>query len=145
MLKLPKLYREQSGETNIETWSSTDVHIRTKVLGRLLSPCLHYRPYIVEIEAILNDRPLTYMYLDETDPEPLTPSHLLYGRQITMLPYRVVNIEDDELADPDYTPGPVLREKTKKHTVLLQYFQKHWKREYFDFTPRNSQSTRKEH
>ena len=83
---------------------------------------------IVETEAILNDRPLTYVSSDVTDPEPLTPSHLLYGRRITTLPYRVV--EDDKLADPDYTPGPVLREKTKRHTLLLQHFQKRWKREY---------------
>ena len=34
----------------------------------------------MEIEAVLNDRPLTYLCADVTDPEPPTPSHLLYGR-----------------------------------------------------------------
>ena len=33
---------------------------------------------VVEIEAVLNDRPLTYVSNDSQDPEPLTPSHLLY-------------------------------------------------------------------
>ena len=32
---------------------------------------------IVEIEAILNDRPLTYTSTDLDDPEPLWPSHFL--------------------------------------------------------------------
>ena len=99
-----------------------------KVLGRLFITLSTLQTLIVEIEAILNDRPLTYVSSDVTDPEPLTPSHLLYGRRITTLPYRVV--EDDEVADPDYTPGPVLREKSKRHTLLLQHFQKRWKREY---------------
>ena len=30
---------------------------------------------VVEIEAMLNDRPLSYVSPDLSDPEPLTPSH----------------------------------------------------------------------
>ena len=37
---------------------------------------------IVEVEAMLNDHPLTYISSDISDPEPLTPAHLLYGRRI---------------------------------------------------------------
>ena len=47
-----------------------------------------------EIEALLNDRPLTYISTDVQDAEPLTPAHLLYGRKIIPLPY-----EHDELED----------------------------------------------
>ena len=35
---------------------------------------------LIEKEAILNSRPLTYFYAENTE-EPLTPSHLLYGRR----------------------------------------------------------------
>ena len=52
----------------------------------------------VEIEAILNGRPLTYLCTDVTDPEPLMPSHLLYGWRITTLPD--LEVEDDEKHPP---------------------------------------------
>ena len=39
----------------------------------------------VEIEAIINSRPLSYVSSDDTE-EPLTPSHLLVGRRILSLP-----------------------------------------------------------
>ena len=35
---------------------------------------------LIEVEGVLNSRPLTYVY-DEID-EPLTPSHLIMGRRI---------------------------------------------------------------
>ena len=42
---------------------------------------------IVEVEAVLNDRPLTYTSNDIDDPKILTPAQLLYGRKITRLPH----------------------------------------------------------
>jgi hypothetical protein len=53
---------------------------------------------VVEIEAILNDGPLTYLSSDVQDGEPLTPAHLLYGRRITSLPYPD---NGDESEDPN--------------------------------------------
>lgn len=71
-----------------------------KVLSRvhILLPVLE--TLIVEIEAILNDHPLTYTLSDANDLEPLTPSHLLYGRRKTLVPYE--NVEDDEVDDPNF-------------------------------------------
>ena len=40
---------------------------------------------IVEIESIINSRPLTFLNSDDTE-EPLTPSHLMVGRRILSLP-----------------------------------------------------------
>lgn len=42
---------------------------------------------VKEIEDIINDRPLTYVSSDIKDAEPLTSSHLLYGRRILHTPY----------------------------------------------------------
>ena len=36
---------------------------------------------VFEIEAVINSRPLCYIYDDEVN-EPLTPSHLMYGRRL---------------------------------------------------------------
>ena len=51
-----------------------------KVLGRAFVSLIMLQTVIVEIEAVLNDCPLTYVLSEINDPEPLTPSHLLYGR-----------------------------------------------------------------
>jgi len=42
---------------------------------------------IVEVEPMLNDRPLTNVSSDLSDAKPLTPSYLLYGRKIQMIPH----------------------------------------------------------
>ena len=68
----------------------------------------------MEIEAVLNDRPLTYLCADVTDPEPLTPSHLLYGWRITTLPH--VEVEDDEMIDASYCLSSVLWERSRRQT-----------------------------
>ena len=41
---------------------------------------------IIKVEAVINSRPLTYVYSDARDPEPLTPSQLLIGRRLNLLP-----------------------------------------------------------
>ena len=55
---------------------------------------------MVEIEGILNDRPLTYVLPDISDPEPLTSAHLIYGRRIVSAPHPVE--DPDENADLTY-------------------------------------------
>ena len=50
-----------------------------KVLGRSFITFETLQTLAVEIDAALNDHPLTYLPTDMNDPEPLTPSHLLYG------------------------------------------------------------------
>ena len=71
-----------------------------KVLGRASVDLTTLQTITVEIEAILNDRPLTHVSSNVIDEEPLTPAHLLYGRRITALPH--IRVEQDEILDPDY-------------------------------------------
>jgi len=97
-----------------------------KVLGRSFITLEALQTLTVEIEAVLNDRPLKYQSSDIDDPEPLTPSHLLYGRRITTLPHPIA--EDEELTDPTYTTGTMLRSKVQRQEVLLQHFQNRWRR-----------------
>jgi ribonuclease HI len=72
-----------------------------KILGRALVTLDKLNTIIVEIEAQINERPLTYVSPDINDPKPLSPSMLLYGHSLTVLPHQ--HLSEDELNDPDYT------------------------------------------
>ena len=99
-----------------------------KVLGRTFATLSSLQTLIVEVEAILNDHPLTYVSPDERDPEPLTPAHLLYGRRIASLPHPMV--EDDELDDPSYGTESDLKKRANTQALILKHFWKRWKLEY---------------
>ena len=86
----------------------------------------------MEIEAHLNNRPLTYVSSELNDLEPLTPSHLLYGRLIITTPHPTV--EREEIDDEDYTINPSshssLSKKAKTQVLIIEPFWNRWKREY---------------
>ena len=81
----------------------------------------------MEVKAILKERPITHVSSDVSDEEPLTPSHLLYGRRVTRLPYPKI---EDEVSDPIYGDDSALRQSANKQALLLQQFWYRWKREY---------------
>ena len=79
---------------------------------------------VIEIEAVLNSRPLTYVSMDDLE-EPLTPSHLLLG-------YRVLSLPDPPLSDdPDYGASANDLSRRMKHLLKTsERFWKRWKKEY---------------
>jgi len=99
-----------------------------KVLGRAHISLLVLQTLVVEIEATLNDRPLTHVSCDIADSEPITPAHLLYGRRITCLPHRCV--EDDEVVDPTFGEDNDIERKAKQLGLILQHFRSRWRHEY---------------
>ena len=56
-----------------------------KVVGKAKLNYEEMETVLVEIEALINSRPLTYLYEDDVS-EPLTPSHLLAGRNLASPP-----------------------------------------------------------
>ena len=77
----------------------------------------------MEIEATLNNRPLTYMYdYEEGISYPLTPSQPIYGRQINTLP----NNKQFEIV----STHQALTKKAKYQKRILGQFMRRWKREY---------------
>ena len=99
-----------------------------KVLGRTFTTLSTLQTVIVEIEGILNDRPLTYISSDIKDPEPLTPAHLLYGRRIVPLPYH--RVEEDKLDDPEFGGTSTIMKRAKVQALMLKHFWTRWKLEY---------------
>jgi transposase InsO family protein len=100
-----------------------------KVLGRARISLIALQTLVTEIEAVLNDRPLTYVSSDVNDPEPLTPAHLLYGRRMTSLPYPDVD-DDDEVEDPDFMDDSEVRRRAKSQALRLKHFESRWRKEY---------------
>ena len=82
-----------------------------KVLRRALISLPELQTLIKEVQAVVNDRPITFVYHDVNDPEPLTPSKLLYGFSVTALPHPVVDPE--ELEDEDFNEHDQLNKALK--------------------------------
>ena len=94
-----------------------------KHLGRSLLTFEELRTILIEIEAVLNNRPLTYVYDDENGVSyPLTPSQLVYGRQLTM----TVDGRQTEIVSTYQS----LTKKAQHHNRLLNRFALQWGKEY---------------
>ena len=83
---------------------------------------------IVEIEAIVNSRPLAYIYPDDLE-QPLTPSHLLVGRRLLSLPDHLTYLEPEEDEDFELTTESLQR-RAKYLNSVLNHFWRRWSREY---------------
>ena len=80
---------------------------------------------LAEVEAIINSRPLTYMYSDNIN-EALSPSHLIFGKRLLTLPDNIVYPE--EIDDT-----PELFNKRMKYLITLQKrFWKQWSTTYLN-------------
>ena len=99
-----------------------------KILGRAHVSLLVLQTIVVEVELILNNRPLTYLSDDVRDPEPLTPSHILYGRMLTNLPHELV--PQEHVQDPSYGEISRLNKAARFQSLLLTHFSTRWKQEY---------------
>jgi len=97
-----------------------------KVLGRSHVSLTMLQTMIVEVEAVLNSRPLTYTSSDLSDPQPFTPAHLLYERKVTRLSHEC---NPADLSDPDYGQD-LLQMKAKTQAHLMKCFQSRWRHEY---------------
>ena len=65
-----------------------------KVLGQALVTFEELLCILIELEAIINDRPISYDPGDLNQLEVLTPNHLLYGRKLRTFPKVVTSWEN---------------------------------------------------
>ncbi len=101
----------------------TKISLR-KVLGKALLCMEELQTVLVEIEAIINSRPLTYIFDNPMEPSPLTPSHFLVGKRLTSLPHH---------AGPSTVVSATRNDTLKRYiyrNTLLDTFWKRWRHEY---------------
>ena len=98
-----------------------------RVLGKSMVSFRELETLTIQIEAKLNDRPLTYASDDVTDLQPLSPSQLLFGFRLREFP-NVVDI--NEIIDPSYLTPNRLSRRQVRCALLLEQFWKRWKTEY---------------
>ncbi|GBN52766.1 hypothetical protein AVEN_10892-1, partial [Araneus ventricosus] len=80
-----------------------------------------FNTIIIQIEGILNSRPLSPLSSDINEYEVLTPAHFLIGRPITAIPEpEIINISDNKLS------------RWQQLTKFTQIIWKMWQREYLN-------------
>ena len=87
-----------------------------KILGKAKLNYEEMETILLEVERIINTRPLTYLYEDDIS-EPLTPSHLLTGRNISARPIKYIEKEENNAES--------LSKRIKYiHTLINNYWKK---------------------
>ena len=98
-----------------------------KIVGQAKFSYDEMHTAIVEIEAIINSRPLSFLNAEDTE-EPLTPSHLLVGRRLLNLPDNLTHYVDK---DPDFEVDSESVQKRVRHLAnVLNHFWRRWTKEY---------------
>ena len=83
---------------------------------------------VVEIEAVINSRPLSYISSTDYE-EPLTPSHLVVGRRLLNLPDYLGHVCDP--GDEDFEVNASQLMKRVKHLAsVLNHFWRRWRLEH---------------
>ncbi|XP_053403136.1 uncharacterized protein LOC123560655 [Mercenaria mercenaria] len=110
-----------------------------KILGRSYISFDALQTVVTEIEAVMNDRPLTYVTSSSSDPEPLTPAHLLYGRRLTTLPYQ--KSTDDSAMNTNLNSGVDLSRQARLQQKVVHHFRDRWRHEYLTALREHHQTT----
>ena len=98
-----------------------------KVIGRARLTYDELLTVLVEVEATLNSRPISYLSAEDFD-EPLTPSHLLTGRRLLTLQAPATCEED-----PEFGSGDIKADLTRRMRHLnrvMECFWRRWRSEY---------------
>jgi hypothetical protein len=90
-----------------------------RVIGRTTLTFLELQTVLVEIEVILNSRPLCPLYDDDME-EPLTPNHLLFGRKLSQ--YNVQHENEVNMS--------VGSKRVRYIETVVEHFWERWRKEY---------------
>ena len=110
-----------------------------KMIGRSRLSYDELATILIEIEMIINSRPITYVSSSDLE-EPLTPSHLLTGHRLLNLPDNLCYNQEEDY-EPNTNPEILTRRMRFLNTTLKQFWRR-WRREYL-LELRNSHRTTK--
>lgn len=96
-----------------------------KTLGKARLTYEELETLLIEIEATINSRPISYVYDGPGEPAPLTPAHFLIGRRLTSLPSQ--NYLNSETLS---ATKEALTSRLKYRQTLLDRFWLKWKNNY---------------
>ena len=106
-------------------WERLVQTVKRSLRKVLFRPSVHYeelQTVIIDIEAIVNSRPLTYVYNDDIE-EALTPAHLLLGR-------RLLSTFKESFDDGTDVDNAVLTKRMKYLKALSEHYWKRFREEY---------------
>jgi hypothetical protein len=95
-----------------------------KILGRAQVTFEELTTILTEVENVLNQRPLSYVFNDANEPEPLTPAHFLLVGHKVEYPYYFADFFNDS------TSRDTLIKRKMYQMKLLQQIWKKWKNQY---------------
>lgn len=105
-------------------------HHMQRTVGDTLFTLEEFNTFVIEVEAILNSKPLTFMSTDSDDPLVLTPAHFLINASLQSIP------------EYDFTNINVNRLSTWQHIQQVkQHFWKRWNKEYLNELQQRSKWT----
>ena len=120
--KIDWIFNVPDASTHGGAWERVIRTIR-KVLDALLTEQVFTEETLTtllcEVEAIVNSRPLTYVSCDKSDPQPLTPNHLLLAGGSLSVPVGVFRAEDL------YT-----KRRWRQAQYMADIFWSRWRKEY---------------
>lgn len=118
LFKFLPAYTPHMGGLHEAAVKSCKFHLK-RILGQALLTYEEFSTVLIQIEGILNSRPLCPMSSNDTDFTALTPAHFLIGRSITSLP------------DYDYKDVPIHRlTHFQQLQQIQQDFWRRWARDY---------------
>ena len=96
---------------------------------------------IIEVEGIVNNRPLTYIDNEDFN-EPITPNHLIIGQRLSTLDDQQ-SVADEDIAMPN---SKRVHQRLKHKQKVLDDFRKRWRKEYLlalrDFRSNNKNESK---
>lgn len=86
-----------------------------KVLGHGYLKFRDLSTVVTEVEVVLNSRPLTFVYTEKSEPDPLTPADFLVGRRLTSLP------PSERRLVSEYSAADIQRRSKRRQVVADQF------------------------